>query len=106
MAIIIEELTDVAVRRELYAADIRIRGNPDDSVGGVVSMDMAVLEYHNNALIRTEPLGLYAEPVSNFVTREFVIGDKTITGAEVAQLIREYVVTMHAERTQQNEPTE
>lgn len=48
MAIIIEEKTGVTVRREVYAADIRIRANPVDQAARFAASNLCRLEYGDN----------------------------------------------------------
>ena len=98
MAIIIEEKENVTIRREVYAADIRIRANPVDHAAGSVLLELQTLEYHDDEFVRMDPAGVVGETVGNFAQRSFDVGGKTITGLEVVLLIRQYVVGLHAER--------
>ena len=98
MAIIIEEKTNVTLRREVYAADIRIRANPVDGAAGSVTLELQTLEYHDDEFVRMEPAGTIGETVGDFAARTFDVGGKTITGLEVVQLIKQYVMDIHAER--------
>ncbi|MCG8275418.1 hypothetical protein [Stenotrophomonas sp. NLF4-10] len=98
MAIIIEEKTNVTIRREVYAADIRIRANPVDQAAGSVSLELQTLEYHDDEFVRMDPAGVVGELVGDFAARSFDVGGKEITGLEVVQLIKQYVADLHAER--------
>ena len=97
MAIIIEEKENVTVRREVYAPDIRIRANPVDEAAGSVSLEMQVLEYHDNEFVRMDAAGVVGETVGDFAQRSFDVNGKTITGLEVMLLIKQYVADLHAE---------
>ena len=98
MAIIIEEKSNVTIRREVYAADIRIRANPVDQAAGSVSLELQTLEYHDDEFVRMDPAGIVGETVGSFATRSFDVGGKQITGLEVVQIIKQYVATLHAEQ--------
>lgn len=98
MAIIIEEKSNVTIRREVYAADIRIRANPVDQASGSVSLELQTLEYHDDEFVRMDPAGVVGELVGDFATRSFDVNGKTITGLEVVLLIKQYVADLHAER--------
>lgn len=97
MAIIIDERQGVTIRREVYAADIRIRANPVDTAAGVVQLELQSIEYHDDEFVRMDPLGSAGETVGDFLTRSFDIGGKVITGGEVMMLIKQYVVDLHGE---------
>lgn len=98
MAIIIEEKSNVTVRREVYAADIRIRANPVDHAAGSVSLELQTLEYHDDEFMRMDPAGVVGETVGDFAARSFDVNGKTITGLEVVLLIKQYVVDIATER--------
>ena len=98
MSIIIEEIEGVTVRREVYASNIRIIGNPENTLAGAVLLDLQRLEYHDDALIHTTPLESAGETVGEFCQRAFEINGKTITGIDVMLLIKQYVADLHAER--------
>ena len=98
MSIIIEEIENVTVRREVFAPTIRINGNPENTIDGTVFVEMHRLEYHDDILTHTTPLDSAGETVGIFLDREFVIGGKTITGMDVMLLIKQYVADLHAER--------
>lgn len=97
MAIIIEEKSNVTIRREVYAADIRIRANPVDQAAGSVSLELQTLEYHDDGFVRMDPVGVVGELVGDFASRSFDVGGKTITGLEVVLLIKQYVADLYAE---------
>lgn len=98
MAIIVKEKTNVTVRREAYAADIRIRANPVDQAAGSVILDMQVLEYHDDQFVRMEPASPIGETVGEFAVRSFTLtGGKVISGMEVIEVIKQYVDVLHAE---------
>ncbi|MGE8218537.1 MAG: hypothetical protein ACN6OU_02140 [Stenotrophomonas acidaminiphila] len=97
MAIIIEEKANVTIRREVYAADIRIRANPVDQAAGSVSLELQTLEYHDDEFVRMDPAGVVGELVGNFAARSFEVNGKTITGLDVVLLIKQYVADLHAE---------
>ena len=105
MSVIIEEIENVTVRREVFAPLIRINGNPENTIDGTVFVEMHRLEYHDDILTHTTPLDSVGETVGMFLEREFVIGDKTITGTDVMLLIKQYVAEIHAERMQAAKPT-
>ena len=98
MAIIISEQQGVTIRREVYAADIRIRANPVDQAAGSVTLELQTLEYHDDDFVRMDPAGIVGETVGDFAARSFDVGGKTITGMEVVLLIKQYVADLHAER--------
>ena len=98
MAIIIEEKSNVTVRREIYAADIRIRANPVEQAAGSVSLELQTLEYHDDEFVRMDPAGVVGETVGDFAARSFDVNGKTITGLEVVLLIKQYVAVLHAEK--------
>ena len=97
MSIIIEEKHNVTVRREVYAADIRIRANPVDQAAGSVSLELQTLEYHADEFVRMDPAGVVGELVGDFAARSFDINGKQISGLDVVQLIKQYVADLHAE---------
>lgn len=101
MAIIIEEKSNVTIRREAYASDIRIRANPVDIAAGSVSLELQTLEYHDDEFVRMDPAGSFGETIGDFAARSFDINGKTITGIEVVQLIKQYVADLHAEANAQ-----
>lgn len=98
MAIIIEEKSNVTIRREVYAADIRIRANPVDQAAGSVSLELQTLEYHDDEFVRMDPAGVVGETVGDFAQRSFDINGKQISGLDVVLLIKRYVADLHAER--------
>lgn len=98
MAIIIEEKNNVTIRREVYAADIRIRANPVDQAAGSVSLELQTLEYHDDEFVRMDPAGIVGETVGDFAQRSFDINGKQISGLEVVLLIKQYVADLHAEK--------
>ena len=98
MTIIIEEVENVAVRREAFSDDIRIRGNPEDTMSGVILLELKTLEYHNDVLTHTTPLGSGGETVGEFVQREFNVNGKTITGLDLMLTVKQYVRDLHDER--------
>lgn len=97
MPIIINEQQGVAIRREAYASDIRIRANPVDQAAGSVILEMQTLEYHDDQFVRMEPASPIGETVGAFAVRSFEVGGKTITGIEVIEVIKQYVDVRHAE---------
>lgn len=97
MAIIIEEIENVTIRREVYAADIRIRANPVDEAAGSVSLELQTLEYHDDEFVRMDAAGAVGETIGAFAMRSFDVNGKTITGLEVVLLIKQYVAVLHAE---------
>lgn len=97
MSIILEEIENVTIRREAYAADIRIRANPVDQAAGSVSLELQTLEYHDDEFVRMDPAGIVGETVGDFAQRSFDINGKQITGLEVVLLIKQYVADLHAE---------
>lgn len=99
MAIIIEEKTNVTIRREVYAADIRIRANPVDQAAGSVSLELQTLEYHDDEFVRMAPAGTVGELIGDFAERSFDVNGKTITGTDVILLIKRYVADLHNEHT-------
>ena len=98
MSIIIEEIEGVTVRREAFSPNIRIIGNPENTLAGVVTLDLVTLEYHDDVLTHTTPLHGAGETVGEFVQREFDINGKVITGMDVMLLIKQYVRDLHDER--------
>lgn len=98
MAIIIEEKENVTIRREVYAADIRIRANPVDQAAGSVSLELQTLEYHDDEFVRMEPASPIGETVGEFAVRSYTLtGGKVITGMEVIEVIKQYVEVRHVE---------
>ena len=98
MPIIINEQQGVAIRREAYASDIRIRANPVDQAAGSVILEMQALEYHDNQFVRMEPASPIGETVGEFAVRSFTLaGGKVITGMEVIEVIKQYVDMRYAE---------
>lgn len=98
MAIIIEEKPNVTIRREVYAADIRIQANPVDGAAGAVILGMQTLEYHGDQFVRMEPASPIGETVGEFAVRIFTLaGGKVISGLEVIEVIKQYVDVRHAE---------
>lgn len=85
------------VREEAYAAVIHIRSNPVDMLAGSVQLEMQTLEYHNDDFVRMYPATPLGETVGDFVQRTFTVGGKEITGAEVADVIKQYTVMLHSE---------
>ena len=104
MSIILSEEHDVTVRREVFAPDIRIRGNPENTLAGSVLLEMQQLEYQNGVLTHTTRLDSNGELVGEFVGRTFNINGKEITGYEVMLLIKQYVKDLHAERVAATTP--
>ena len=98
MAVIIEEISNVTIRREAYASDIRIRANPVDEASGSVSLELQTLEYHDGEFVRMDPAGVVGELVGDFAARSFDVNGKQITGLDVVLLIKRYVADMYAER--------
>ena len=98
MSIVLEEIPNVTVRREVFATNIRIVGNPENTMAGAVLLDLQRLEYHNDQLTHSTPLESAGETVGEFVERSFDIEGKTISGYEVMLLIKRYVADLHAER--------
>lgn len=98
MSIIIEEIENVTVRREVYASNIRIVGNPENTLAGAVLLDLQRLEYHDDALIHTTPLESAGETVGEFCQREFEVNGKSISGMELMLVVKQYVADLHAER--------
>lgn len=98
MPIIINEQQGVAIRREAYASDIRIRANPVDQAAGSVILEMQALEYHDNQFVRMDPASPLGETVGEFAVRSFTLaGGKVITGMEVIEVIKQYVDVRNAE---------
>lgn len=98
MAIIISEQQSVTIRREAYAADIRIQANPVDGAAGAVILGMQTLEYHDDQFVRMEPASPIGETVGEFAVRSFTLaGGKVISGMEVIEVIKQYVDVRHAE---------
>ena len=98
MAIIIEEKSNITIRREVYAADIRIRANPVDGAAGAVILGMQTLEYHDDQFVRMEPAPPIGETVGEFAVRSFTLaGGKVISGMDVIEVIKQYVDVRHAE---------
>ena len=89
-----EELVGVTVRREPYASDIRIRANPEDTEAGSISMEIHRLEYFDDTSERMDHIATIGETVGDFMQREFVVGDKTITGVEIVSVIKQYVLVL------------
>lgn len=98
MSIILEEVHNVTVRREVFAPSIRIIANPEDMLAGAVLLELHQLEYHDDQLIHDKPLESAGETVAEFVQRSFEVNGKVITGEDVALLIKQYVADLHAER--------
>lgn len=98
MAIIIEEKNNVTIRREVYAADIRIRANPVDGAAGSVTLELQTLEYHDDEFVRMDAAGVVGETVGDFAQRSFDINGKQISGLDVVLLIKQYVAVLHAEK--------
>jgi|GEM_PF-1232761 len=98
MSIIIEEIENVTVRREVFASDICIAGNPENTAAGVVTLDLMRLEYHNDNLVNTTLLQTEGETVGDFLGREFRVNDKVITGVDMMLAIKQYVVDLYNER--------
>lgn len=97
MTIIIEEKSNVTIRREVYAADIRIRANPVDQAAGSVTLELQTLEYHDDEFVRMDAAGVVGETVGDFAQRSFDINGKQISGLDVVLLIKQYVADLHAE---------
>ena len=106
MSIIIEEKENVTIRREVYAADIRIRANPVDTGAGSITLELQTLEYHDNEFVRMDPAGVVGETVGEFAQRSFDINGKQISGLEVVLLIKQYVADLHAENEITKDPQE
>ena len=106
MAIIIEEKSNITIRREIYAADIRIRANPVDQAAGSVSLELQTLEYHDDEFVRMDPVGIVGETVGEFAQRSFDINGKQISGLEAVLLIKQYVADLHAENESAKVPQE
>ncbi len=100
MAIILDEKTGVTVVTELYAPDIRIKGNPVDRTAGSVHMELSRLEYHDGAFVRMDPVGSVAESVGAFAARSFEVNGKVATGLDVVAVVEKYVAVLHAESQQ------
>ena len=98
MSVIIEEIENVTVRREAFAPNIRIVGNPENTLAGAVLVDLQILEYQDGALVHTTPMGSAGETVGEFVQRSFDINGKTITGEDMMLVVKQYVADLHAER--------
>lgn len=98
MSIIIEEIENVTIRREAFSPDIRISGNPEDTMAGMVVAELQVLEYHDDALTHRTPFGKAGETVGAFVQRAFEVNGKTITGMDLMLAAKQYIVDLHAER--------
>lgn len=98
MSIIIEEIENVTVRREAFSPDIRIGGNPENTMAGLVVAELQVLEYHDDVLVHRTPFGKAGETVGDFVQREFHVNGKTITGMDLMLAAKQYIVDLHAER--------
>lgn len=95
MAILIEERFGVHIEHELFAANISIRANPVDESAGSVSLDLFKLEYWDGEFRRMDPIG---ETVGDFASRTFEVNGKSITGMDVALLIKQYVNDLNSER--------
>ncbi len=89
-----EELVGVTVRREPYASDIRIKAHPEDTAAGSISMEIHRLEYFDDTFERMDPIATIGETVGDFMQREFVVGEKTITGEEIVSVIKQYVLVL------------
>lgn len=98
MAIIISEIENVREVIELYAPDIRIRGNPVDKPAGSIQLELHKLEYRNDEFVRMDPLGIVGETVGEFAAREFEVNGKTITGLDVVTIVEQYTAMMYQER--------
>ena len=98
MSIILEQIENVTIRREVYAADIRIRANPVDGAAGSVPLELQTLEYHDDEFVRMDAAGVVGETVGDFAQRSFDINGKQISGLDVVLLIKQYVAVLHAER--------
>lgn len=103
MTNIIEQIENVTIRREYFAPNIRIVANPEDMGAGVILLDLQKLEYQNDELAHTTSLGSVGETVAQFTQRTFVVGDKEISGLEVALLIKQYVDILHAGQAAEEE---
>ena len=89
-----EELVGVTDRREPNASEIRIRANPEDTEAGSISMEIHRLEYFDDTFERMDHIATIGETVGDFMQREFVVGDKTITGVEIVSVIKQYVLVL------------
>ena len=98
MAIIISERENVREVIELYAPDIRIRGNPVDKPAGSIQLELHKLEYRNDEFVRMDPLGIVGETVGEFAARVFEVNGKTITGLDVVTVVEAYTAMMYQER--------
>lgn len=98
MAIIIEEKSNVTIRREIFAPDIRIRANPVDQGAGSVSLELQTLEYHDDEFVRMDAAGVVGETVGDFAQRTFEVNGKTITGLDVVTVVKAYTAMMYQER--------
>lgn len=100
MAIILDEKPNVTVLSELYAPDIRIKGNPVDRTAGSIHLELSRLEYHDGEFVRTDPAGSLAESVGAFAARSFEVNGKVVTGLDVIAVVERYVAVLHAESQQ------
>lgn len=98
MAILIEERFGVHIEHELFAANISIRANPVDESAGSVSLDLFKLEYWDGEFRRMDSIGTVGETVADFASRTFEVNGKSITGMDVALLIKQYVNDLNSER--------
>ncbi len=105
MAIIIEERENVTIRTEAYSPNIRIVGNPENTMAGAVLVDLQILEYQDEQLAHTKPMGSAGETVGEFVERSWEINGKTITGMDLMLVVKQYVADLHAERVAAQAPT-
>lgn len=77
-------------QEQWYASAIHIRNNSEDMGAGVIQLDMHLLEYHDGVYQGSKATNSLGELVSSFCQRTFVVGDKEITGLEVAEIIKQY----------------
>ena len=57
-------------------------------------MEIHRLEYFDDTFERMDYVATIGETVGDFAQREFVVGEKTITGEEIVSVIKQYVLVL------------
>lgn len=99
MTIEYDSYENVNGHREVYASTIRIDANPVDTSQSVITLDLSLIEYRNGEYVGKSPMYPLNELAGDFAGREFVVGDKTITGLEVVKIIKMFTAVKYAEHT-------
>lgn len=98
MGYILETKPGVEISVELYAPDIRIKGNPEDKLAGSIQLELHKLEYHGEQFVRMDPLANVGETVADFVQRTFNVNEKEITGYDVMLVVEQYAAMIYKDK--------